>query len=255
MQENNTYDSMPSKYCFKDFSFSKVRERYWTQTHNSMEDKFFESFGITDAYGRLTNAGALLADCSPIWHSRLFCTRWNGLDKGGGAGVDALDSAEYSGSLIILLNEGLGFVQRNAKKPWMKTPDSRIEMPDYCDRSVYEALVNGLVHRDYYVLGSEVHIDMYDDRLTIVSPGGMPDGTKVQARDILNIASRCRNPVLADIFDRLGYMQRSGCGLPKITQAYHAAYKFRPELEPQFRSDGGTFWVTLYNLNYEVPKK
>ena len=129
---------------------------------------------MRDVNGRLTNAGALLADQSPVRHSRLFCTRWNGLDKSGGM-VDALDSAEYSGSLIILLNEGVGFVKRNMKTRWKKTANSRIEMPDYCERSVFEALVNALIHRDYTVLGSEVHIDIYDDRLTIHSPGGMAD--------------------------------------------------------------------------------
>lgn len=41
-------------------------------------------------------------------------THWNGLDKSGGQ-VNALDSAEYSGSLIMLLNEGIGFVKRNMK--------------------------------------------------------------------------------------------------------------------------------------------
>ena len=58
--------------------------------------------------------GALLADDSPVRWSRLFCTRWNGLDKSGGQ-IDALDSAEYTGSLIILLNEGVSFVKRNMK--------------------------------------------------------------------------------------------------------------------------------------------
>jgi predicted HTH transcriptional regulator len=42
------------------------------------------SFGLIDSRGKLTNAGALLADKSPIRWSRLFCTRWNGLTKGGG---------------------------------------------------------------------------------------------------------------------------------------------------------------------------
>ena len=202
--------------------------------------------------GKLTNAGALLADDSPIRHSRLFCTRWNGLDKSGGI-VDALDSAEYSGSLIILLNEGVGFVKRNMKTRWNKTADSRIEMPDYCERSVFEALVNALIHRDYLILGSEVHIDIYDDRLTIYSPGGMPDGTRVQERDLSSISSTRRNPVLADLFSRLGYMERQGSGFKKITESYHAAHNYRSELEPQFYSDASSFQVTLYNLNYGLP--
>ena len=140
-----------------------------------MPEKGFESFGIVDEKGKLTNAGALLADNCPIRYSRLFCTHWNGLDKSGGK-VDALDSAEYSGSLIMLLNEGVGFVKRNMKMLWKKTANSRIEMPDFCERSVFESLVNGLIHRDYLVNGSEVHIDIFDDRLVIYSPGGMPDG-------------------------------------------------------------------------------
>jgi ATP-dependent DNA helicase RecG len=63
---------------------------------------------------------------------------------------------------------------------WRKTANSREEMPEYVERSYHEALVNALAHRDYLVNGSEVHIDIYDDRLTIYSPGGMPDGTRIQ---------------------------------------------------------------------------
>ena len=251
---NRTYDSLNSEYDFKDYAFSKLRERYKAWTGNSMGEKLFDSFEIRDIHGKLTNAGALLADDAPIKHSRLFCIRWNGLDKSGGM-VDALDSAEYSGSLIILLNEGVGFVKRNTKTRWKKTANSRIEMPDYCERSVFEALVNALIHRDYLILGSEVHIDIYDDHLTITSPGGMADGTRIQERDISNISSTRRNPVLADIFGRLGYMERQGSGFKKITESYRAAHNYRDELEPKFYSDAGSFQVTLYNLNYGTDKK
>lgn len=246
---NRTYDALLSEYDFKDFAYSKMRERYKAWTGNSMEEKLFDSFEMRDDHGKLTNAGALLADDAPIKHSRLFCTRWNGLDKSGGM-VDALDSAEYSGSLIILLNEGVGFVKRNMKTRWKKTANSRIEMPDYCERSVFEALVNALIHRDYLILGSEVHIDIYDDRLTITSPGGMADGTRIQERDISNISSTRRNPVLADIFGRLGYMERQGSGFKKITESYRAAHNYRDDLEPKFYSNASSFQVTLYNLNY-----
>ncbi len=250
---NHTFDALISEYDFKDYAFSKLRERYKVWSGNSMEEKLFDSFEIRDDHGKLTNAGALLADDAPIKHSRLFCTHWNGIDKSGGI-VDALDSAEYSGSLIILLNEGAGFVKRNMKTRWKKTANSRIEMPDYCERSVFEALVNALIHRDYLILGSEVHIDIYDDRLTITSPGGMADGTRIQEREIFNISSTRRNPILADIFGRLGYMERQGSGFMKITEAYHAAYNYRDQLEPKFYSDASSFQVTLYNLNYGTDK-
>ena len=80
--------------------------------------------------GNLTNAGALLADESPVRYSRLFCTSWNGLTKASGI-VDALDDKEYTGSLVTLLQAGTDFVRNNSKKAWRKVDDGRIEMPDY----------------------------------------------------------------------------------------------------------------------------
>ena len=49
----------------------------------------------------------------------------------------------------------------------------RIEKPDYSERVVLEAIVNALIHRDWLMQGSEVHIDMYNNRCEISSPGGM----------------------------------------------------------------------------------
>lgn len=247
--KNSYYDALGTTYNVSDYAFSKLRERYKAWTGESLEDKELVSFGLVDDKGKLTNAGALLADDSPIRWSRVFCTRWNGLDKGGGI-MDALDDAEYSGSLISLLNEGVAFIKRNMKTMWKKTANSRIDMPEYCERSYFEALVNALVHRDYLVNGSEVHIDMFDDRMVIYSPGGMPDGTLVQERVIDAIPSTRRNPVLADVFQRLGYMERKGSGLTKIINAYKNANNYDESKEPQFISSRVEFTVTLKNLNY-----
>lgn len=52
----------------------------------------------------------------------------------------------------------------------------------------------------------------YDDRMEIYSPGGMPAGSIIQDRDPLSVPSTRRNPVLADVFNRLGYMERKGSG-------------------------------------------
>lgn len=248
---NLSWDALVSSYNFSDYSFSKLRERYKIWTGNSFEEKYYDAFGIRSTDGRLTNAGALIADESPIRHSRLFCTRWAGLTKSGGL-VDAWDHAEYSGSLILLLNEGVGFIRRNMRTIWKKLSASRLELPDYVERSFFEGLVNALIHRDYLILGSEVHIDIYDDRMTIYSPGGMPDGTFVQFRDLTDIPSTRRNPVLADIFGRLGYMERQGTGLSRIREAYEKAANFSVDKEPAFLSDQVQFQLTLPNLNYGV---
>lgn len=252
--KNTSYDSQNSTYKAEDYAFSKLKERYKKWTGNSFDDKDLISFGLVNERGNLTNAGALLADESPIRCSRLFCTRWNGLNKSGGV-VDALDDAEYSGSVISLIENGEAFIKRNCKMKWRKTANSREEMPEYVERSYHEALINALAHRDYLVNGSEVHIDIYDDRMEIYSPGGMPDGSIIQDRDPLMVPSTRRNPVLADVFNRLGYMERKGSGFGKIISGYEFQINYDESKRPSFRSDRYQFTVVMPNLNYDVSQE
>lgn len=126
-------------------------------------------------------------------------------------------------------------------------------MPDIPERAALECIVNALIHRDYLDLGSEVHIDIFDDRIEIYSPGGMYDGSLVQELDTDHVPSRRRNPVIADIFSRMKYMERRGSGFKKIKEDYHTAVNYRREVEPVFYSTATSFWMTLYNLNYNIP--
>lgn len=153
---------------------------------------------------------------------------------------------------MSLIDNGEAFIKRNAKLMWRKTANSREEMPEYVERSYHEALVNALAHRDYLVNGSEVHIDIYDDRMEIYSPGGMPDGSIIQDRDPLTVPSTRRNPVLADIFNRLGYMERKGSGFGKIIGGYEFQINYDESKKPSFRSDRYQFTVVMPNLNYNV---
>lgn len=115
-----------------------------------------------------------------------------------------------------------------------------------------ECIVNGLIHRDYLELGREVHIDIFDDRMEIFSPGGMLDGSFVQDLDTDYVPSKRRNPIIADVFSRMNYMERRGSGFKKIKDDYHRAVNYHPKLEHEFYSDASSFWVTLYNLNYNI---
>lgn len=249
---NMSYDSITSSYMLQNFSFSKLRSVYHLRTGTDLSDSDFISFDLADNNGNLTNAGALLADESPIRHSRLFCTRWYGLDKASGI-MDALDDKEYNGSLVSLLQNGIEFVKNNTKKRWKKTGTGRVEMPEYPEQAVHEVLVNALIHRDYMEIGSEVHIDIFDDRMEIYSPGGMFDGSIVQELDTDHVASKRRNPVIADIFSRMHFMERRGSGFRKIKSDYRRAINYRAEIAPQFHSTPTSFFVTLYNLNYNIP--
>lgn len=64
--KNTSYDSQNSTYKADDYAFSKLKERYKKWTGSSFDEKDLISFGLVNEQGKLTNAGALLADESPI---------------------------------------------------------------------------------------------------------------------------------------------------------------------------------------------
>lgn len=100
-------------------------------------------------------------------------------------------------------------------------------------------------------MGSEIHIDMYDDRLEIYSPGGMMDGRLIQQLNPLTVPSKRRNPLLADFFSRLGLMERRGSGMKKIINTYRRYEHLSDYHAPAFTSNASEFHVTLWNLNYK----
>ena len=244
-----TYDSLPSSYRFEDMAFSKLKSVHYKRLRRSFEDNEFVSWGIIDENGKLTNAGTLLADESPVRQSRIFCTRWNGLDMTNGLG-EAIDDVELEGCVIGQLQDAVSFVRNNSRKKWWKESDHREELPDYPERAVTEAIANAIIHRDYMQMGSEIHIDMYDDRLEIYSPGGMMDGRLIQQLNPLTVPSKRRNPLLADFFNRLRLMERRGSGMKKIIDSYKRFERLPNYHIPEFQSNASEFHVVLWNLNY-----
>ena len=171
------------------------------------------------------------------------------------SGIEALNDSEFEGSILLLLQNAENFIKVNTKKKWKKGNESRIEMPDYPERAIQEVLVNAIIHRDYAVIGSEIHIDIYDDRIEIYSPGGMFDGSFIQEQNIMEISSLRRNPIIADLFNRIHLMERRGSGLKKIISSYKNAINYTQEKEVEFKSTQKDFKVILKNLNYKVAIK
>ena len=146
----------------------------------------------------------------------------------------------------MLLREAMNFVKSNTKKGWEKLPDGRKNKPEYAERAVLEAMVNHFIHRDYTVMGSEVHLDIYDDRLTVTSPGGMYNGMLIQDLDIANVSSERRNPILANVMAQLDYMEKRGSGLTRICNETKALDGYKDELKPKFKSTPTQFQTIIY---------
>lgn len=242
---NSSWDALPSKEHISKHSFKMLAHEYHERTQLPWDDKYPASWGLIREGGSLTNGGLLFSDNCKVYQSRVYCTRWNGTTKS-----DALNDAEYYGNLLYLLKMTSGFIKANTIKRWFKLPDYRLNFPEYSDRAILECCVNHLIHRDMTDTGSEIHVDIYDDRIEFYSPGGMVDGTRIQDRNILKVPSKRRNPIIADVFTQLDLMEKRGSGFQKITECTADLRLYSADRHPVFESDASSFFTTIYSVLY-----
>ncbi|WP_170134277.1 ATP-binding protein [Murinocardiopsis flavida] len=89
----------------------------------------------------------------------------------------------------------------------------RVALPEYSEIAFREALANTFIHRDYSRRGA-VHVQWHDEDLEISSPGGFPEGVRLD--NILVTPPHPRNPVLADAFKRARLVERTGRGINRM---------------------------------------
>ena len=243
--QNTTFDELPSTFDINDVSFTLLNASLKKETGKELnKEKDYLSLELITKDNKITNAGLLLSDQGFLSQSKIVCTKWKGLIKGSVDG-DAIDDKEYTGSIISLLENAEIFIRNNSKTSWEIKGMKRVELEDYPIKAIREAIVNAIIHRDYQIIGSEIHIDMFDNRLEITSPGGMIDGSFVQNLDITKIPSMRRNRVISDIFSRLHFMDWRGSGLTRIVESYNDY-----DIKPKFNSDTSSFTVVFPNKGY-----
>lgn len=115
----------------------------------------------------------------------------------------------------------------------------RVAAPNYDSTAFREALANAFVHRDYAIL--ETVLVQFDDYgLTLHNPGGFVDGVRLD--NILSVAPKSRNALLADIAKRIGIAERTGRGVDRIYEGTLRYGRHKPGYE---RSDAAGVTVTF----------
>ncbi|PHI03116.1 RNA-binding domain-containing protein [Fusobacterium polymorphum] len=104
----------------------------------------------------------------------------------------------------------------------------RIEKELIPEKAFRETIANALIHRTWDV-NSNIRMSMYEDKIEISSPGGLPSG--ISEKEYLNgQISQLRNPILANIFFRLKYIEMFGTGIRRINESYKD-YSVKPAFE------------------------
>lgn len=105
-----------------------------------------------------------------------------------------------------------------------------------------EAVANALIHRAWD-LNAKIRISMFDDRIEITSPGGLVNGI-TKEEYISGMISSLRNPIISNIFFRLGIVEIFGTGILRIVHSYKQSIK-----KPIFNTSTNTIQIILPILN------
>lgn len=154
------------------------------------------------------------------------------------------DRREFLGSIPKQIDDVLTFVNlNNALAAEITGKAQRLEKRSYPSVAIREAVVNAIVHRSYFSK-SPIQIEIFDDRLTIMSPGPLPGGMKLEA--ILDGQTLPRNPQIVKVLYKLKYIEDYGTGIRRIIGNYE-----NEDSHPDFNAREDFVKVTLPNLNYQ----
>lgn len=186
-----------------------------------------------------TNAFALLTD-NPFGQAKIQCAVFKGESKSV-----FLDRKEYEGSLCRLLEDAYQYVLRNIRMGAVIEGLIRQDKFELPPAAIREMICNAICHRSYMDEGM-IQVSVFDDRLEVSSPGALCRGLTL--KDALKGRSKPRNKVIAEVFSRMGIIEKWGTGLQRIVDlAKQEGLK-----EPVFENNDSFFRVILYRGKEET---
>jgi ATP-dependent DNA helicase RecG len=185
---------------------------------------------------RINNAGALMFASKVgqfIPHAESILAAFKGKDK-----TNIYDRNDVKDDLLVQFNEAVAFIKKHLNVRSEIRGFDRFDIYEIPLDALREAVVNAIVHRDYRIKGTSIYVRVFDDRVEIENPGGLPYGIRKQD---FGKSSVRRNPIIADLFHRMGKVERMGSGIERMRELMHdAGLK-----EPVFEMDA-FFRVTFY---------
>ncbi len=188
----------------------------------------------------INNTGILFFAKHPIKyinHAYVVCALFKGLDK-----EYVLDRKEFTGDIISNIEDIILFLKKHLNLRYEIKSLRRNEILDIPETALREVAINAICHRDYFEKGAQVMVEIYDDRVVISNPGGIPRGIDAKRFGKVSIA---RNPNIASLLQRANYIEKMGTGIARITNAMKSAGLPEPEFEIE-----DFFMVTLLRESY-----
>ncbi|MGA9347185.1 MAG: helix-turn-helix domain-containing protein [Anaerolineae bacterium] len=150
-----------------------------------------------------------------------------------------VDRADVEGDLAEIIDRAEAFVRRNTRIASKIYHARRAEITEYPSPAIREGIANAVIHRDYWQAGSRTQVAVYADRIEVENPGGLLPPITVET--LGHTPPVWRNPDLAGLLYRLGYIEQFGTGIERMRRDMRA----HGLPEPRFEAGPGWFRVTF----------
>lgn len=241
------FDTQMSDIPYDRKDFTKLFDFF--RAHNDgkeLTDKSLASLGFFDQTGLLKNGAVLFRDGYQEGKTDIQCSVFSGFTRGS---ERIITINRFSGNLTESIEYALSFLNQRMNHSIIKTDNSHINIDSYPGRALFEGIINALVHRDYFLDGTQIQIDMFKDRLEISSPGSFYQGSKMEKRyDLSSIISKRRNELICGIFVKCNVMEAAGTGFDKIMEDYADADESH---KPFIFSESDHFTLVLPDMTWE----
>jgi len=158
--------------------------------------------------------------------------------------VYILDAKELNGDIMSKVDDAIVFLKKHLRMSYQIVSVRRENVLELPEDALREAVVNAVCHRDYFEKGARVMVEIFDDRVDIVSPGGVCKGI---TPDNFGTISITRNSTLATLLHRSDYIEQMGTGIMRMRNATREAHVAEPEFDMS-----NFFKVTFRRSNHNI---
>ncbi len=232
------------KYHREDFKF--LNDFYKKNNDGKdLKEKDLINIGFIDSFGHLRRGALLFKDDCDDGRTLVECSQFLGVSKGENT---FYASKTIKGNLLYEFEEMVNFVTSHSADGFVKTNGSKEKYVAFPRRSLIEGIANALGHRNYFIQGGQIEINIYKDRLEIISPGSLI-GSKWLNKEtnLAKIPPLRRNELICSVFSLCKIMDHKGSGFDKIEEEYKP---YGEKFSPFASSNDSFFSLTLPDLTH-----
>ena len=197
-----------AKYC-KKIGYTRSAEEYIRQNKDYIVRK--------NNREEMSGAAILLFGKNPqrfFQRARVRFIKYEGTEAKVGAEMNVVKDIPFEGRILDLVEKTLDFVKGQIKERTYLGEDGRFTtVPEYPEFAWKELIVNAIAHRDYSIKGTDIQIKMFDDHITVESPGTLPGIVRLSNIRQVHFS---RNPKIAEFLHEYDYVKEFGEGVDRL---------------------------------------